>query len=159
MTHYDVVVLGAGPGGYVAAIRAAQLGLNTAIQDSFDLGWKMGWVLRGWAPPEMLDTYEEERRPVGLHNVGRAGEPGGARRATEDALPWDLNGRLVQIADEMDATLYRSAFNPIIAEAHDACHGLYDAETGATIIANAGVGASGSQKVAGGRASYAVNGL
>ncbi|WP_343600829.1 dihydrolipoyl dehydrogenase [Mycobacterium sp.] len=31
MTHYDVVVLGAGPGGYVAAIRAAQLGLDTAI--------------------------------------------------------------------------------------------------------------------------------
>src|ERR1700738_985008 len=29
--HYDVVVLGAGPGGYVAAIRAAQLGLNTAV--------------------------------------------------------------------------------------------------------------------------------
>ena len=38
-----------------------------------------------------------------------------------------LNGRLVQIADEMDATLFRSAFNPIIAEAHDACHGLYHA--------------------------------
>ena len=31
MTHFDVVVLGAGPGGYVAAVRAAQLGLNTAI--------------------------------------------------------------------------------------------------------------------------------
>ena len=30
-SHYDVVVLGAGPGGYVAAIRAAQLGLKTAI--------------------------------------------------------------------------------------------------------------------------------
>src|SRR5436305_2489429 len=45
-----------------------------------------------------------------------------------------LNGRLVQIADEMDATLYRSAFNPIIAEAHDACHGLYHAETGATMV-------------------------
>jgi N-methylhydantoinase B len=45
-----------------------------------------------------------------------------------------LNGRLVQIADEMDATLYRSAFNPIIAEAHDACHGLYNAETGATMV-------------------------
>jgi dihydrolipoamide dehydrogenase len=29
--HYDVVVLGAGPGGYVAAIRAAQLGLSTAV--------------------------------------------------------------------------------------------------------------------------------
>src|SRR5882757_2397873 len=45
-----------------------------------------------------------------------------------------LNGRLVQIADEMDATLYRSAFNPIIAEARDACHGLYHAETGATLV-------------------------
>src|SRR5262245_3041567 len=34
----------------------------------------------------------------------------------------------------MDATLYRSAFNPIIAEAHDACHGLYHAATGATLV-------------------------
>lgn len=31
MTHFDVVVIGAGPGGYVAAIRSAQLGLKTAI--------------------------------------------------------------------------------------------------------------------------------
>lgn len=45
-----------------------------------------------------------------------------------------LKGRLEQIADEMDATLYRSAFNPIIAEAHDACHGLYDAHTGDTLV-------------------------
>ena len=45
-----------------------------------------------------------------------------------------LNGRLIQIADEMDATLFRSAFNPIIAEAHDACHGLYHADTGATLV-------------------------
>jgi N-methylhydantoinase B len=45
-----------------------------------------------------------------------------------------LKGRLEQIADEMDATLYRSAFNPIIAEARDACHGLYHAETGDTLV-------------------------
>ncbi|HAN59349.1 MAG TPA: hydantoin utilization protein B, partial [Gammaproteobacteria bacterium] len=45
-----------------------------------------------------------------------------------------LKGRLEQIADEMDATLFRSAFNPIIAEAHDASHGLYHAETGKTLI-------------------------
>src|SRR5690606_11718348 len=30
-THYDVVVLGAGPGGYTAAVRASQLGLRTAV--------------------------------------------------------------------------------------------------------------------------------
>ena len=34
----------------------------------------------------------------------------------------------------MDATLYRSAFNPIIAEARDACHGLYHPVTGATLV-------------------------
>jgi len=45
-----------------------------------------------------------------------------------------LKGRLEQIVDEMDVTLYRSAFNPIIAEARDACHGLYHAETGATLV-------------------------
>ncbi len=45
-----------------------------------------------------------------------------------------LKGRLEQIADEMDATLFRSAFNPIIAEAHDASHGLYHATTGETLV-------------------------
>lgn len=45
-----------------------------------------------------------------------------------------LKGRLEQIADEMDATLFRSAFNPIIAEAHDASHGLYHARTGETLV-------------------------
>ena len=44
-----------------------------------------------------------------------------------------LKGRLEQIADEMDVTLFRSAFNPIIAEAHDASHGIYDARTGETL--------------------------
>lgn len=48
-----------------------------------------------------------------------------------------LKGRLEQIADEMDATLFRSAFNPIIAEARDACHGLYHAVTGDTLVQGA----------------------
>ncbi len=45
-----------------------------------------------------------------------------------------LAGRMEQIADEMDATLFRAAFNPIIAEAHDASHGLYHAATGDTLV-------------------------
>jgi N-methylhydantoinase B len=45
-----------------------------------------------------------------------------------------LAGRLEQIADEMDATLFRSAFNPTIAEARDASHGLYAAGTGDTLV-------------------------
>ncbi|HYK27793.1 MAG TPA: FAD-dependent monooxygenase [Streptosporangiaceae bacterium] len=69
-------------------------GMNTAIQDSFDLGWKLAWVLRGWAPASLLDSYEAERRPIGAHNVERSRQPGGARANASDALPWDLNGRL-----------------------------------------------------------------
>ncbi len=44
-----------------------------------------------------------------------------------------IRGRLEQIVDEMDATLYRSAFSPVIAEARDGSHGIYDAATGATL--------------------------
>lgn len=45
-----------------------------------------------------------------------------------------LAGRMEQIADEMDATLFRAAFNPIIAEAHDASHGLYHPQNGDTLV-------------------------
>jgi N-methylhydantoinase B len=45
-----------------------------------------------------------------------------------------LAGRMEQIADEMDATLFRAAFNPIIAEAHDASHGMYHAVSGDTLV-------------------------
>src|SRR5216110_1492007 len=36
--HFDLVVIGTGPGGYVAAIRAAQLGLSTAVVEKDELG-------------------------------------------------------------------------------------------------------------------------
>ncbi|MFG3248834.1 FAD-dependent monooxygenase [Streptomyces sp. NPDC048187] len=39
-------------------------GLNTGIGDAVDLGWKLAAVLAGWGGPEVLDSYESERRPV-----------------------------------------------------------------------------------------------
>ncbi|MGW7069428.1 FAD-dependent monooxygenase [Streptomyces sp. NPDC054855] len=39
-------------------------GLNTGIGDAVDLGWKLAAVLEGWGGPDMLDSYERERRPV-----------------------------------------------------------------------------------------------
>ena len=39
-------------------------GLNLGIQDSFNLGWKLAAAVDGWAPDDLLDTYEAERRPV-----------------------------------------------------------------------------------------------
>ncbi|HEX6350730.1 MAG TPA: FAD-dependent monooxygenase [Candidatus Dormibacteraeota bacterium] len=39
-------------------------GMNVAIQDAFNLAWKLGLVLSGSSPAWLLDTYEAERRPV-----------------------------------------------------------------------------------------------
>jgi putative polyketide hydroxylase len=69
-------------------------GMNTAIGAGHDLGWKLGWVLRGWAGPELLDTYEAERRPIAAHNVARSADPNGSVRDAADELHVDLGGRL-----------------------------------------------------------------
>jgi 2-polyprenyl-6-methoxyphenol hydroxylase-like FAD-dependent oxidoreductase len=39
-------------------------GMNMGISDAVDLGWKMAAILRGWADPALLDSYEPERRPI-----------------------------------------------------------------------------------------------
>ncbi|MFF7190749.1 FAD-dependent oxidoreductase [Streptomyces sp. NPDC008222] len=45
-------------------------GLNTSVQDAYNLGWKLGAVLRGGAPASLLDSYEEERRPIAADMLG-----------------------------------------------------------------------------------------
>ena len=44
------------------------LGLNTSIEDALNLAWKLAMVVQGKANPELLDTYETERRPIGERN-------------------------------------------------------------------------------------------
>ena len=48
-------------------------GMNTGLQDAFNLGWKLALVCRGEAGAGLLDTYEAERRPVAelVVSVGR----------------------------------------------------------------------------------------
>ena len=48
------------------------LGSNTSIQDSYNLAWKLALVLSGRANENLLDTYSEERQPVGRQVVNRA---------------------------------------------------------------------------------------
>ncbi len=45
------------------------IGMNTGIADAFDLGWKLTATLRGWGGPHLLDSYEWERRAVGVRNT------------------------------------------------------------------------------------------
>src|SRR5258705_9786758 len=45
------------------------MGMNTGMQDAVDLGWKLDAVLKGWAGPGLLSTYEYERKPVAVRNI------------------------------------------------------------------------------------------
>ncbi|WP_435886973.1 FAD-dependent monooxygenase [Streptomyces parvus] len=72
----------AGDAAHVHAV-AGGLGMNTGIQDAFNLGWKLGLVLAGHAGAELLDTYEEERLPVAARTLDLTSE---RLRATLEAI-------------------------------------------------------------------------
>lgn len=63
-TYRSGRVFVAGDAAHVHSPAGAQ-GMNTGIQDAANLGWKLALVTGGWARPELLTTYEDERRPVG----------------------------------------------------------------------------------------------
>ena len=71
-------------------------GMNAAIHDGFDLGWKLAWVLRRWAHPNLLDSYELERRPVIEHILARSADPEGTIR-DEREVHVDLGDRLPHV--------------------------------------------------------------
>jgi 2-polyprenyl-6-methoxyphenol hydroxylase-like FAD-dependent oxidoreductase len=54
----------AGDAAHVHSPAGGQ-GMNTGIQDAWNLGWKLALVCRGVSPESLLDSYDEERRPVG----------------------------------------------------------------------------------------------
>ena len=51
-------------------IPTGGLGMNSGIGDSIDLGWKLAATLGGWGGPQLLQSYEFERRQIGDRNVG-----------------------------------------------------------------------------------------
>ena len=50
------------------------LGSNTSMQDTYNLAWKLGLVVRGLADDGLLDTYDAERQPIGRQIVDRANQ-------------------------------------------------------------------------------------
>jgi 2-polyprenyl-6-methoxyphenol hydroxylase-like FAD-dependent oxidoreductase len=72
-------------------------GLNTAIRDGFDLGWKLAWALRGWAGDRLLDSYEDERRPVAEFNTGRSVRTDGSILPSSVGLNADIGGRIAHV--------------------------------------------------------------
>ncbi|KAB2348455.1 FAD-dependent monooxygenase [Actinomadura rudentiformis] len=69
-------------------------GLAMAVRGGLAIGWRLAWVLRGWAPAHFLDTYEAEVRPLMADDVARAADPQGHCHAVLTELLRDLGGRL-----------------------------------------------------------------
>ncbi len=69
-------------------IPTGGLGMNTGVGDATDLAWKLAATLAGWGGPGLLDSYEPERRQIGLRNVKASGAAMDGRtswRAEENA--------------------------------------------------------------------------
>lgn len=75
------------------------LGSNTSIQDAYNLGWKLAYVLRGHADESLLQTYSAERAPIGKQIVMRANQSRKEYASLHEAL------RTVGHADPVAATV------------------------------------------------------
>src|SRR4249920_4000539 len=51
-------------------IPTGGLGMNSGVGDAIDLSWKLAATLAGWGGPNLLKSYEIERRQIGERNVG-----------------------------------------------------------------------------------------
>ena len=100
------------------------LGLNTGIGDAIDLSWKLGATLQGWGGPELLSSYEAERRPVAIRNREASG------RAARAMLRWrSFYSPLVH----EDSPAGKKARKRLIQEASaglELCYGLDGVEFG-----------------------------
>jgi len=62
-------------------------GMNTGIGDAVDLAWKLEAVHKGWGGRGLLQTYDAERRPIGLRNVAEASRNLKRMLSTREHLP------------------------------------------------------------------------
>ena len=75
-------------------------GMNTGIQDAYNLAWKLALVLDGAAPESLLDSYESERRPVGAEVLART-------RAASENYGREPGGKPDRLADTQIRVSYR----------------------------------------------------
>ena len=78
-------------------IPTGGLGMNTGVGDAIDLSWKLAATLAGWGGPGLLDSYETERRQIGLRNVKASGS------AMNGRLTWRAETTRAGMAEAFDS--------------------------------------------------------
>jgi len=116
-------------------IPTGGLGMNTGIGDAIDLSWKLAGTIQGWGGPELLNSYEAERRPVGIRNVEASGW------AADGASFWPntVTREVLEFGPAADAARARLA--ETFTRQHGRMHGMVGAETcysyaGSTLVAH-----------------------
>jgi 2-polyprenyl-6-methoxyphenol hydroxylase-like FAD-dependent oxidoreductase len=97
----------AGDAAHVHSPAGGQ-GMNTGIQDAWNLGWKLALVSRGVADPALLDSYDAERRPVGdfvVRFTDRAFSAATSTNPLVRALRTRLVPRVLPLALRLDRAL------------------------------------------------------
>jgi 2-polyprenyl-6-methoxyphenol hydroxylase-like FAD-dependent oxidoreductase len=90
--YRDGRVLLAGDAAHLV-IPTGGLGMNTGAGDAVDLAWKLAGTLKGWGGPELIESYELERRPIGARAVAASRKAADGRRRWRDAWRPELNDR------------------------------------------------------------------
>src|SRR5512139_222681 len=89
-------------------IPTGGLGMNTGVGDATDLSWKLAATLQGWGGPNLLASYEIERRQVGARNVEASRHASRGRRAWRAAWKPNIRDKTPE-GDETRANLARIA--------------------------------------------------
>src|SRR5712691_10574521 len=74
-------------------IPTGGLGMNTGVGEATDLAWKLAATLKGWGGPNLLASYETERRPVGARNVAASTFASRGRRKWSEMIGAELGYR------------------------------------------------------------------
>ena len=94
--HYrDRGVFLAGDAAHIHAPAGGQ-GMNTGIQDAYNLAWKLVAVANDRAAPSLLDTYEAERRPIAAHVLALSDARSAQTRKTH-AVPTRRDASTIQL--------------------------------------------------------------
>jgi 2-polyprenyl-6-methoxyphenol hydroxylase-like FAD-dependent oxidoreductase len=100
------------------------LGMNTGVGDAIDLSWKIAGTLAGWGGPNLVASYEAERRPIGIRNNKAA------REAARGVLAWQMLCTVDLREDNPEAASQREKVASVASKSHATGYSMTGIELG-----------------------------